>query len=612
MDTIPTAFVDRPLNIVVVGAGISGIQFIKDATTRLKNVNVTVYEKNSDIGGTWFENRYPGCACDVPSHAYSYSWNQNPSWSRLYAEAPEILKYLQDTVDKHDLRKYIQCNYKCTAAKWNESTSQWAVDFERTDQPSLKFTVTCDVFVYAVGRLNNWKLPDIPGLKDFRGEVVHTANWPSNIDLSGKDVAVIGNGSSALQCVAKLHREVKSVDNFVRSPTWIVPHVFSPNGESQVVYSQEAIETYKRDPKAYYDFRLKIEKQLARGFAGLWAGTAASKRFTDAARQHMAKHIKDKSYLEALTPDYSAGCRRFTPSDNYLKALNQDNVRLISSPIARANKTSLQTQNGEKRSYDVIVCATGFDPYSPRFPVVGREGSDLSKLWSTEGDYESYMAVTVAGFPNFFVSGSAYPGIERGSDYMMRVIKRLQVDNVKSVCVRNAAQAEFSEWVQQRMSEMVWSDNCSSWYKTKSGKIIVPWPGTTLHYYAATEFVRWEDYEIEHSSPGEKYASFGNGITPEGFTPTSIPWLAEGKHEISVTPEISVKQQISKQPEISVTEISVTDISVTDISVKPTRSRESRRNWRNMVRVANNATTSTKLIELTINSQFNQFNVGLR
>ncbi|KAK7990699.1 hypothetical protein PG990_014979 [Apiospora arundinis] len=528
MDWEPTAFLARPLRIIVVGAGISGIQFVKDATHRLKNVTITVYDKNDDIGGTWLENRYPGCSCDVPSHTYQYSWNPNPEWTQLYASAQEIHRYLQNTVDDFGLRKHFQFGTECVDAEWNEASCEWIVSTQNVHDRRTITRRKCDVFIYAVGRLNNMKMPDIAGLENFQGPILHTAAWPRDIQLDDKDVAVIGNGASAVQCIAV----TRKVYNIVRNGTWLIPHVFSRNGEPQIDYTDEDFRQWKGDPASYLDFRYRLERQLAAGFAGLWLGSS-SEAFNRVATQHMTSKIDDARTLAALVPEYPAGCRRFTPADRYIEALNQSRVDVIKGHIAGATHDSLLMQDGTSYKVDVVVCATGFDPYTPRFSVRGRGGLDLQELWTDQGGYESYMAATVAGFPNFFafnppiclVSGSAFPGIERTSDYIIRVISRLQTDNLKSIAVTHEAQTTFNKWVQGRMTSMVWSGSCSSWYKTGKGKVIVPWPGTVLHHYKATEIVRWEDFDLRFQDESMKYGSFGNGITSEGFAYKEIPWL---------------------------------------------------------------------------------------
>ncbi|KAK8012979.1 hypothetical protein PG991_010354 [Apiospora marii] len=470
MDCQPTAFLARHLRIIVVGAGISGIQFLKDATHRLENVTITVYEKNDDIGGTWLENRYPGCACDVPSHTYQYSWNPNPEWSQLYASAQEIHGYLSNTVDAFGLREYIRFGTECVGAEWNEASSEWTVSFRDVHDGRTMTRLKCDVFVYAVGRLNNWKMPDIAGLGNFQGPVLHTASWPRDIQLGNRNVAVIGNGASAVQCITGIHQVAKKVYNIVRSGTWLVPHVFSRNGEPQINYSDEDIGQWRGDSNSYLDFRYGLERQLASSFAGLWQG-ASSEAFTRAASQHMGRQLQDARVRAALTPDFPAGCRRFTPADRYLDALNRSRVTLVKGAIAGATRDALVMQDGAAYPVDAIVCATGFDPYTPRFPVRGRADLELQQLWSDRGGYESYMAAAVAGFPNFFafnppicpVNGSAFPGIERASDYIIRVTSRLQTDNLKSVAVTHDAQTTFNKCVQERMASMAWYGPCSSW-----------------------------------------------------------------------------------------------------------------------------------------------------
>ncbi|KAF9773014.1 hypothetical protein IL306_009232 [Fusarium sp. DS 682] len=243
--------------------------------------------------------------------------------------------------------------------------------------------------------------------------------------------------------------DARSIGNFVRGPAWLVPHVFSRNGEAQVNYPQDLIKRFETDPDSYLQFRLQIEKKLAYSFRGLWANSSAAQGFTENAKQHMVKKIDDPQALAALLPiDYKAGCRRFTPADKYIEALNKPNVELISTRIKQVEGNTIITTDDKRRTYDMIVCGTGFEPYAPRFPIKGRGTADLSDLWSIEGGYESYLAATVAGFPNFFV------------------IDRLQKDRLRSVCIKQSAQDAFNRWVQSRMPEMVWAGPCSSWCKS--------------------------------------------------------------------------------------------------------------------------------------------------
>ncbi|KAJ9484256.1 hypothetical protein VN97_g9131 [Penicillium thymicola] len=247
----------------------------------------------------------------------------------------------------------------------------------------------------------------------------------------------------------------------------------------------------------------------------------------------MKSKITSPDLLDALLPEFEAGCRRFTPGGHYLDALQKPNAVYVHDSINKLTEDSLITESGGEYECDILVYATGFEPYQPRFPVTGRAGRSLNADWDREGPCESYMAAMVAEFPNFFVfnppicpvNGSAIPGIERASDYMVRILSRLQTDKLRSVSVTQRAQRAFNQWVQSRMPHMVWSGPCKSWYKNDNGKVVVPWPGTVLHYYAATEIVRWEDFDLVYENPDEKYASFGNGVTIDGFMPNHFPWV---------------------------------------------------------------------------------------
>ncbi|KAJ5762289.1 uncharacterized protein N7511_005671 [Penicillium nucicola] len=531
-DIIPSAFIAHPLKAIVIGAGISGIQFAHDAVISLPSLDIEIYDRNPCLGGTWYENRYPGCTCDVPSHTYQFSWAPNPRWSSLYPLAPEIHQYLEDVADNHNLRRFMTFSTECVSAEWNEGLSKWKVSLRNVDTNEER-TIWSDVFIYAVGRLNNYKFPNIPDREKFQGVQVHTANWPVDTAVKDKRVVVIGNGASAVQCVASLQPVVSSIVNVARGPTWIVPHVFSGDGAAQRHYTAEQKQTFQSNPNNYYDECIKMEKSLAAGFLGLWKGTKSQAKFSSLAQSFMKAKIESPELLNAILPEFEAGCRRFTPGGPYLDALQKTNALYVKDSIAELTENSLITASGKELPCDLLVYATGFEPYQPRFPVIGRNGHSLTAEWDHSGPCESYMAAMVAGYPNLFVfnppicpvNGSAIPGIERASNYMIRILSRLQTDRLRSVCVTEKAQRKFNDWVQSRMPHMVWSGHCNSWYKNENGKVIVPWPGTVLHYYAATEIIRWEDFDLVYQNAGDNYASFGNGVTAVGFVPDQFPWV---------------------------------------------------------------------------------------
>ncbi|KAJ5058241.1 putative flavoprotein [Bipolaris maydis] len=528
---IGTSFVPKHLRIVMIGCGLAGIQFAHDVKTRLTNFELDLYEKNPKVGGTWYENRYPGCACDVPSHTYHFSWETNPRWTKFYSPSSEIQQYLEHVTEKHGLRQYMHFNHKVVEASWQESSSTWALVIEDgTDlsQPKL-IKKECDIFVYGGGVLNNWKWPEIEGRDVFKGKIMHTAAWDESVDLSGKKVAVIGNSASAVQCVPAIQPSVEKVYNYMRTATWMIPHIFS-DGKVQSEFPPEDVERFASDPQYYYEYRKELELRLASGFRGLFNGSPFRKILRDMTLEHMEKMVTDKKLLDVLIPKFEIGCRRFSPGDHYLKALQQPNVEVITSPIVRFSEHGIVTQDGETTEVDVIICATGFDTtYKPRFPIIGRDGYNLDENFGNLDLTESYLGLSVARFPNFFgfsfpnfpVLGSAPPGYELASDYILRVIDRIQTDKLKSVCIKESSQTELNKWVQSNALKTIFSAECKSWY----GKVAVPWPGTHLHYAQATKVVRWEDYDLTFEDPEQRYASFGNGISSDGITSENIPWL---------------------------------------------------------------------------------------
>ncbi|KAH7304640.1 monooxygenase [Rhexocercosporidium sp. MPI-PUGE-AT-0058] len=531
------SFKPRRLRILMLGAGISGIQLAHDVTTRMNadDYHLEIFEKNSGVGGTWFENKYPGCACDVPAHTYMFSWEPNPDWSKFFAPAPEILAYLNTVVDKHDLRKYIKFNHRAVSAVWREESSTWKIKFQASDSAGHTYTVVqeCDIFIQGVGTLNAWKYPDFPGLSNFEGSIMHTATWDDTVDLTGKSVAVIGNGASAVQVVSALQPIVKELKNYMRTASWMLPHLFS-DGLVQLDYEQEFRDQLRNDPEFYRQYRARLEKTLSGGFEALWRGTSANEQLTAITTAHMKNHIQDPKMLAAMMPDFELGCRRFTPGDHYLSALQQENIELIWDPITKVEGSEIYTKNGNKAKVDVLICASGFDTtYEPRFPIIGRNGYSLAQNWGKDKACESYMGSTVAGFPNFFtfnppicpVIGSAFPGIQMTSAYILRVVDRIQHDDIQSVCVKQEAQAMFNKWAQSRFPSMVFTGTCKSWYKNSRGKVIIPWPGTIYHFMKTTEIIRWEDYDFVFQDPEQKYSSLGNGITREKFTADIPPWF---------------------------------------------------------------------------------------
>ncbi|KAF2088438.1 FAD/NAD(P)-binding domain-containing protein [Saccharata proteae CBS 121410] len=501
---------DRKLRVLTIGAGFSGILMAYQIQKYCTNVEHVVYEKNEDIGGTWFENRYPGCACDIPSHAYTYNFALNPDWPRFFSYAPDIWKYLDKVCNTFDLRKYMTFNTEVVEARFNEESGQWHVKLRQTDSSGshCESEETCDILFYASGILNNFKLPDLPGLRDFKGRVCHTARWPKDYQeeqWKNDTVAIIGSGASSIQAVPKMQPHVKHMDVFVRTGVWFVQ--IAGNTQQQKEYSTQEKDHFRNDPKALVDHAKSIEDQVN----GLWGTFYDNSEKQHEAQQifkeRMAELIKDKRLLEGFTPRFQVGCRRVTPGDPYMQAVQENNVDVHFTAVERITENGVVGADGTERNCDTIVCATGFDvTYKPRFPVIGKQGVDLAKKWKDTP--EAYLGLGVPDMPNFMLFiGPTWP-VENGSvtgpllevsEYAIKMIKKMQKDHIKSLVPRQEVTDSFNEHAQEWIKHTVWKDSCRSWYKNNdTGRVNAVWPGSSLHYIRVIEDPRWEDYEIEY------------------------------------------------------------------------------------------------------------------
>lgn len=324
----------RQLRVIHVGAGAAGLCMAYKMQAAMKDYDLICYEKNSEVGGTWYENRYPGCACDVPAHAYTYSWEPNPDWSSFYAYGPEIKKYFQTFAEKHDLMQYMQLNSKVLKAVWNEEKGIWEVELEVNGQVIKDW---CHVFVNGTGFLNNWKWPAIEGLQNFAGKLIHSASWDNSIDWKDKRVAVIGTGSSAIQIVPQIQKTAEHMTCFMRSVTWISPAVGAdtlaeerssgggdaPPNMAQYYFSDQEKKKFREDPEYHLSFRKKLEGAVNNLFEMFVKDSPTSKAADEMMRAEMHRRIGDghEELKEKLIPRWPPGCRRITPGDGYLEAL---------------------------------------------------------------------------------------------------------------------------------------------------------------------------------------------------------------------------------------------------------------------------------------------------
>ena len=521
-----------PVSIACIGSGVSGIATAIRIQESLQNVSFTIYEKNNDLGGTWLENRYPGCACDVPAHAYTYTFEPNPDYSRYYVGSVEIHAYLKAVAKKHDVEKYIVCNHKLVSATWNEALSQWELEIEvsqpGSDEKSL-FRRTCNVLINASGLLNNWKWPAIPGLSSYRGHLCHSAQWKSEFDWQGKNVAIIGSGSSAIQIVPELQPIIGKMKSFIRSPTWIAPSqgFVDPKNEGpkNFYYTAEEKKKFRDDPDEFLAYRKRIESDMNRTFDTVLKDSSKQKE----AKFEFAKIMKarlggDEELAEKLIPKWGVGCRRLTPGQNFLESLVKPNVEVITDEIIRIEPEGLVTADGTLHKVDALICATGFNTtYRPRFKLVGRQGIPLADLWEDTNAVEAYLAMAIPGFPNYFMflgpnapisNGTLIPVMEKQCEYMVSFISKLQRQKIHSFSVKPEVVKQLNQHHQKFLQRMVFSDPCRSWYKggRADGKVIGIWPGSSLHYYETISEPRYEDWDYVYRN-SNMWNYLGNGWT---------------------------------------------------------------------------------------------------
>ncbi|KAG6911287.1 hypothetical protein DXG01_002126 [Tephrocybe rancida] len=509
---------------------------------RVKNVDITVYESNSGVGGAWHANRYPGLACDIPSHAYQLTFEDNKSWSAFYAPGPEIRAYLDHVVDKYALRPFIKLRHRIAGATYDEGTGKWHLKVRRPAKGSPteagehviwdwrtdfeEFDDTADVVLAGLGGLSRWTWPDVPGLESFKGRVIHSAQWDRDEDGKGgwqetikdwgdKRVGIIGVGSSAIQMVPALQPRVKHVTNYVRGKTWLSASFVRDRMEklakgeqvSNYQFTEEDMKNFQ-DPAFYKDFRWQLECELNGANPATLRGSEMQIGAAIAFKEDMLRKLAKKPWIaDHLIPDFAPACRRLTPGPGYLEALCEDNVDFVPTHIKQITPTGIDTVDGKHQELDILICATGFDTtFRFDFPILGRNGVDLSDKYDPYP--RTYLSVATDGFPNWFQSlgpnaavgaGSLLLVMEKQVDYAVAATLKLQRERLKSMEPKAEAVADFDAYLESYFPTTVYSEKCRSWYKggKEVGKVTALWPGSTLHAARALAHPRWEDYNYE-------------------------------------------------------------------------------------------------------------------
>jgi cation diffusion facilitator CzcD-associated flavoprotein CzcO len=452
--------------IVIAGAGPGGIC----TAIKLKQAGVedfVILERSSAAGGTWHNNRYPGLSCDVPSHLYSFSFEPKPDWTRAFATQPEIKDYMLHCVEKYGVAAHIRYNAAVTQAQWDEPHSQWRIT------TADGTTLVADYFISALGMFNEIQWPDIAGLKDFKGELIHTAAWPEGADLRGKRVAVIGSAASATQMIPEIAQEVQQLYVYQRTANWVLP-------KDDKTYTAEELEQMRRQP----ELGLEIRKMYWGVFEQL-VTFSEPVMMEDLRRRGLENlnTVTDPETRRKLYPQLPLGAQRPLFSNEFYPTFNRPNVELITDPVESIGARGVRS-GGAERGVDTIILATGYaaNKYLSVIDVTGRGGVRLKDAWS-DGP-QAYLGMTTSGFPNLFMlygpntnNGSILYMLELQVDYILRKLRHMWQNGIDWIDVRPEVQAEYNRKVQEEIYAVeAWRTLGSKYYRTGSGRIVTQWP----------------------------------------------------------------------------------------------------------------------------------------
>jgi cation diffusion facilitator CzcD-associated flavoprotein CzcO len=464
------------IDCLIVGSGFAGLC----AAVQLKQRgrSFTILEKSSGLGGTWRANHYPGCACDIPSHLYSFSFAPNPRWSRHYAPQAEILQYLEDVADRFDVRRHIELNQEVARCEWRDNF--WQVQLKNGQ------TRTARWLVLGVGALSRPVYAKIRGLESFRGANFHSAEWNHEFPLEGKSVAVIGTGASAIQFVPQIAPRVGKLHLFQRTAPWVLPRgdraigalgqrLFSLLPMAQKlqrywIYWKCEARHYLLDPRVMRVGKRLLEKRLERV-------------------------VRDPVLREKLTPDFLPGCKRVLLADDYYPALQRENVEVVTEGISHVTPSGVVTDDGVERKVDAIIHGTGFNvtDYLTPLTVIGKDGIDLNQAW--QSGTEAYLGSNVSGYPNLFMMCGPNTGLGHNSmvfmieaqvHHLLECMRTVEKRRAVACEVRADAQEAFNRELQPRLKRSIWASGCKSWYLDENGNNPTLWPGFSVEYWLRT------------------------------------------------------------------------------------------------------------------------------
>lgn len=475
--------------VIIVGAGFAGICM----GIQLKKAGIedfVILEGEDGPGGTWRVNTYPGAACDVQSHLYSFSFEPKHDWSRMFGLQEEILQYQEHCCEKYGLYPHCTFNTWVKGAKHDASKGIWEVE------ASNGITYVAPFLVSGTGGLSKPSYPNIPGLDTFKGEQFHSARWNHDVSLKGRRVAVIGSGASAIQIVPSIVDEVAHLDYYQRTPSWVLP---KPDRE----ISPTEMSVFKALPFTQELFRLGIYAAMESRGVGFVVSPKIMTVAEKVAKYFINKTVKDPELREKVTPKYAMGCKRILMSNEYYPALVRENVEVITDSIASVNEYGVVTADGQHRPADVLVFCTGFYAAENilQYDIMGADSRNLNDEWSNGA--EAYLGTVVKGFPNLFMIVGPNTGLGHNSmiymiesqvHYIMEAIRFARKENIAALEVKSAVQDAYNVVIQKRLQKSIWNAGCQSWYLTKDGKNTTLWPGFTFEFRLRTRNFKPSDY----------------------------------------------------------------------------------------------------------------------
>jgi cation diffusion facilitator CzcD-associated flavoprotein CzcO len=477
----------RPVRIAIIGGGPGGLCM----GLRLKAAgfeDFTILEKGSGVGGTWYHNRYPGCAVDLPSFLYSFSFEKKYDWSRPYAPQPELLAYMEGIAEKYDLLPHCRFGQEVSKATWDEANSKWTLRMANGGESQA------DVVVSAVGMFNELVYPVIEGLDAFEGNSFHSARWDWDHDLKGRTVAVVGSAASAVQIIPEIVKEAKHVYLHQRTANWVIPKEDEP-------YTAEQLAAFQQDPS---ELEQKRDEMFVTINEGMTFNDPELLKQIEAAGDQIREQVKDPTTRENLKPQHPYGCKRPLVSNLFYPAFNRPNLELIVERIERITKNAIVTADGQKREIDTLVLATGFSAtkYLSALDVTGRNGQHINDAW--DDGAAAYLGMTTAGFPNLFMlygpntnNGSILEMIEYQTNHVLAQVDRIATERLAWVDVKPEPMAEYNDKVQKAIAGVtVWQGSCNGYYRSKSGRVVTQWPFSMTDFREMTETLEKDAYEM--------------------------------------------------------------------------------------------------------------------